>query len=211
MSTSKMRGMILEYWFRVLIGSDISIDDISKITVAFANEFEMFDESLSHKSLKIEIEGQIIYKDEHEWSSANGFGNFIASKGRIYHWTIKVIEALDQHLNIGIIEADAWKETLKKQNWWNSSYGYSYYGADGELWHDAQQGKVYGESYTAGDIIHIWVDLQDEKPNLSFSKNDKKYDEIKINRCKDYKLAIGMYGESKKLEILSFEINEIRH
>ena len=105
-------------------------NNIAKITVDFSDEFEMFDASISHEALKVMIKGQRVSKlGYHEiWMSIHGFGNFIATGGRLYHWTIKTINGSwsDGQLNIGITEADEWKESLKNQNWWKG-FGYSYY------------------------------------------------------------------------------------
>ena len=43
------RLMIIEHWFRLLISNDFCIDDIGKIMIEFGNEYEEFDDAVSHK------------------------------------------------------------------------------------------------------------------------------------------------------------------
>ena len=51
------REIVIEYWFRVLIGTDIAIQDIRNIALEYAKEYEVFDETLSHRLLEIEENG----------------------------------------------------------------------------------------------------------------------------------------------------------
>ena len=83
------------------------------------------------------------------------------------------------------------------------TYGYSYWSGNGKLYNC--QVKNYGDPYGQNDIIDIWVDLRDDKRELFFAKNDKKYGVIQLHDCEsgEYKLAVAMYGEEKKIELLS--------
>ena len=78
MSSSAQRKIIVEYWFRVLIGLDILIDDILQIALKFAKEYEKFvyDESFSNSALRFEDDGRILCKTTYtsdECSTYNGF------------------------------------------------------------------------------------------------------------------------------------------
>ena len=55
-------------------------------------------------------------------------------------------------------------------------------------------------------MIDIWLNLKENENTLSFAKNGKRFDDIKVEHLSDYKLAIGMFGSAKKVKLLSFEI-----
>ena len=204
MSTNEERELILEYWFRVLIGTDISIANISQITLEFADEYESFDPDLCQDLAKIANEGKLIYKTIKKSVGCNAFGNIITTPDRIYHWKLKIIKCEDDQLNIGIIEADKAKHYLEA-NWWFSDCGYSYWAGDGHMYH--KYGVPYGEKYGKDDIIDVWLNLKENKYELSFAKNDKKYGKAAtVEKLKEYRLAIGMYSGVKRIELLSFEI-----
>ena len=211
--------MIFEYWFRVLIGSDISIQNISNITVEFAAELDMFEASLCHKKIKIENEGKLISKTTSYANSCSAYGTFTASPGKKYHWKLHVIQCEDRGLNqmnIGIADANQAPKLLD-QSWWHEKNGYSYFSGNGQMYHKKRGtdtsrfdygGYSFGEKYGTNDIIDICLDIKD-KNELLFSKNDKEIaTAIKVDGSTDYKLAVGLYGDSKKVEILSFEITD---
>ena len=206
MSTAKQREMIFVYWFRLLIGADISVDDISKIVLAFGNEYEMFVEELCHRKIKIENNGTLVYKVDDSRIQCNVFGFLTANPGRIYHWKLKVIERDDSNLNIGVIKADKCKDSLEV-SWWNNSSGYSFYAYNGKIYNGYNGVQMCGSAYYANDIVEIWLDLKDGKKELWFGTNGKRHETKAIVKdSTDYKLAIGMCRAVKKVELLSFDI-----
>ena len=80
-TTAERQIIVLEYWFRILIGSDISIENIFKIALEFAKDYEKFTfiTSLSHDSLKIEDDGRILSKTSHNIQECSTFGKIIAN------------------------------------------------------------------------------------------------------------------------------------
>ena len=204
MATNDERQMIIEYWFRVLIGTDITIGDIAKIMVEFANEIEAFVESFCHENVIIEDNGQLIYKKEGYNNECNAFGKIIATPNRMYHWKLKVIECKDDQLNIGVIQEDKAKAFLAAY-WWFEVFGFSYFAGNGKLYNE--MAKQYGDTYEEGDIIDVWLDLKENKNEISFAKNNKKFGKAaNVRESTDYRLAVGMWAGSKKIEILSFKI-----
>ena len=199
-------AIILSHWFRVLIKSCLSFDDISKIIIEYAAEYEEFDEITSDKTCKIKKDGQLLRKKgDAGLGACNGFGKFEANPGRMYHWKLKAQKVGDKELNIGVIEAD-FVENGYREDWWNESYGYSYFAWNGDIYNKGQSKRNYGDKYGVGDIIDIWLDLKDEY-ELSFAKNGEKYGKAAdMKKLTNYKLAIGMYRGIKAVEILSFEI-----
>ena len=207
MSSSAQRKIIVEYWFRVLIGLDILVDDILKIALKFAKEYETF----SNSSLRFEDDGRILCKTAYNGEECSTFGAVIAKPGHLYHWRIKVMEKKkDNHLNIGIIEANKFEYCLEVDDpWYITPYGYSYFAGDGFIYNETESNCYwpYGDAYGEDDIIDIWLDLRDNKNELSFEKNNKKYGKAAdVDSFKNYKLAIAMYGDEKKIGLMSFEI-----
>ena len=99
------KGLVFEYWFRIVIGGDITIADIAQIVVAFADEYEKFIPSLTCGSIAIANNGAVLetFSDAHSMA----FGQATATPGRQYHWKIKVINSGRKFLNLGIITAQA--------------------------------------------------------------------------------------------------------
>ena len=201
----------MHYWFRVLIGSDLSMDNIFKIALKFATEYEkfVFNEELSNPALSVEEDGRVVRKVENNSKDCGTFGTVVAKPGHSYHWQIKVIEITGNHLNIGIVEAKEYEQCLKNDTYWyNRDYGYSYWAGDGKLYHANGGGEDYGDPYEAGDIIDLWLDLNKNVNELSFAKNNKKYGKAaNVKESTEYKLGIAMYGDPKKIELLSFEMD----
>ena len=160
-SLAVKQQMIIEYWYRIILNLNYSIDNIWKIITEFAKEYERFDTKFCYKGLIIESEGLIIGKISTNRSEAqSGFGSIIAKSGLKYHWKIKYIKGKSlTDINLGIIEYNKYKENLRDM-WWNKKYGFSYYCKSGLIYN--LESKKYGDKYTIGDIIDIWVDLKDE-------------------------------------------------
>ena len=150
-----------------------------------------------------------MYKINNAWENCSIFGSISATPGMIYKWKIKVIKSTDGKLYIGIVQANKCKEYMNKP-WWFSKYGYACYAGTGCLYHDRDI-KIGCGNYGQGDVIDIVLDLKGRggKNRLSFYRNNEKNSVVwKMNAYSlvDYKLAIGIFGRSKKIEILSCEI-----
>lgn len=202
-TTESQRQMIVQHWFRKLIASAITIQDILKIILAYSNIFDMFDKSTSHELIKIEKDGTLI--DGNLGRKSTAFGTMTASPGVKYHWQLNIIKSgsgTDNRINIGIVEADMCNN---KDTWWFAKYGYSYYSPNGKIFTYGVQ-KHYGDTFGKGDIIDVWLDLQDSNTTLSYSKNDKDFGKaFDVTPSKEYKLAVSIYGTSQ-IELLSFEM-----
>ena len=203
MSAEYRRRMIVEYWFRVIIGSDISIENIVGIALKFAKDYEQFHADLSHTQLKIENEGRVVVNETYSYSQHNAFGIMTAKPGNVYHWKIKIVESTSNNINIGIIEADKYAEYLQdKTSWWSQSDGYSYWATNGRFYHESSTGKPYGENYRVNDIVHVYLDLSDGVNELSFGKNEKRFGKAaNVKDSTNHKLGIAMSGEMK-LELI---------
>ena len=207
--------MIVEYWFRVSVKSEISIQDVAKVVAEFARMYERFDASLSHKEMKIENEGQLIYPASKS-TLASAFGTMMVTPGNKYHWKLKVIGDDIKGINIGIIESQECSKS-KSDYWWCKEYGFSYHSKNGWLYHRVitdgslrGSSKQYGDRYGDNDVIDIWLDLKD-KYELSFSKNNKDMGKASdVKKETDYKLAVGIRISNKdnptKIELLSCDI-----
>ena len=204
--SNRERVLITEYWYRTLLGTAFSINDITKIIAEFAEESDVFDTEISHKNIKLSEQDSIAHKevdpDDVLKIPLSGFGTMTAIKGRKYHWKLHIMKSEEKaSLNIGILNAKECK-TSNNQFWWWNNNGYSYYD-DGQLYHKGRV-RSYGEPFDIGDTIHVHLDLK-ENNGLSFSKNDKKFEKAwDIPNNIDYKLAIGLY--SGKIRITSFEV-----
>ena len=212
MSSPLERRIIVEYWFRASFGSDIAIPNIVAIAVKFSTIYEKFayDSELSNKALQCDHDGRRISKIYLNSNDCNTFGTAIAKPGNSYHWTIKVVAITGSTLNIGIMEADKCDEYLNGGAWYatakSKAYGYSYFAGTGEIYHVTYDSYKYGDRYGAGDIIHVWLDLRDNKNELFFGKNDKKYGRAaNVKASTEYKLAIAMCGNTKTIELLAFD------
>ena len=88
MSSKQERVLIFEYWLRVLIGSDITIQDISQIASDFGDKYEIFDKTLSHQDMIIEND-TLAFIESEIYGEFSVFGAIEAESGNMYHWKIK--------------------------------------------------------------------------------------------------------------------------
>ena len=205
--SNAVKQLIIECWFRKLIELELSIEDIAKIIIEFADEYEQFDPEKTSKDLKLENDNLDVYLPTiASLLTARSFGLLDATPGRKYHWKIKILDEMSG--NIGIIEADKYISFSKgTDGWWYYPYGYAYYSGK-DLYNDYENTTyiVYGEEYDVDDIIDVWLDLKDNY-DLSFGKNEKKFGKaFDLKKDTTYKLAIGLYSGGVRL--MSFEINE---
>ena len=196
--SNQKRALILEYWFRVVMGSDVSIKDISKIVLRFADPYEAFDKS-TNWGIKVEKSGTLLSKLELTLNWLNVYGTVIAKEAALYHWQLKVIDFDEPSgLNIGIATAN----TRHYQGWAPSSYLYC--NEDGKLWHESRRND-YGDSFGKGDIIHVWLNLKDNLNEIYFGKNDKRYKKAGNVECSaGYKLQVAIWGIPNAIELVSY-------
>ena len=112
-----------------------------------------------------------------------------------------------QDINIGVVEA--YKSIENFTCWWSYDYGYSYWGTSGDIYHSGADPIEYGEEFGQGDVIDVYLDLNQEHRDLSFAKNDKHFGTgIIVKMLHKYKLALGSSTDSLcKIELLSFDVH----
>ena len=186
--------VIIEYWFRVLCQSSISITDIIKIIDEFASEYESLDLSISADKFSYHEENGMIYLEEdEEWTTGTAYGLIIATPGRKYHWKIKFVKKKQDYFrtNIGVINTTNAPYVSKHGSWWNAKGAYSYYDFNGDVYSGDFPAKRYGETYKCGDTIDIWLDLRDDKNTIAWDKNGRKSDkEVKVAPNTDYRFVM---------------------
>ena len=198
----KQRQIIFASWFRIYARSAFYITDLCEIVLEFAEDDDIFDEVSCHDLMKIENNGTILSKTRDEYEYCNAFGSFVATPGRGYMWKVKLTKIADRSIHIGIIEADKY---LDSEDWWNEEYGYSY---------QAMRNMDNYFSYVTRGVIEIELDLQHENVlYLSRSDVNNKHFNFVMNvkPYTDYKLAIGMFGKMKTVQLLSFDVYDINN
>ena len=204
MATSKEQELIIEYWVRTVLNLTIAINDIIKIMIEFADEFETFDPLLIHE--KITTNSDYMSISHHpEHSQLSAFGKVIACPRRKYHWKLVIIDRYTS-ANIGVIESDKCKEWISKF-WWNNPFGFSYYHT-GSVFSGTDEGMKsdieFGEEFKKGDIIHIYLDLKDNY-DIGWGRNAKQFQKaFNVNKDTDYRLAVSL--NSGTVDLISLEI-----
>ena len=106
-------------------------------------------------------------------------------------------------INLGIVEANKWKDAMGEYWWWQH-YGFSYY-SNGMIYRQSGSQK-YGDKIKVNDIIHIHLDLKDDY-DISWRQNDTNYGKgFDVQKQTEYRLAIGFY--EGKIELLSFDATD---
>ena len=201
-----MCGMIITYWFRILIAAKYATEDISKMICGFAYEYDIFDDALSDKKLYFSKRKNELLFDEDEYYTGYAlppnpaFGSMIATKGKRYCWTIELHSGTRAAL--GIIHASKCKEAIDDPYWYKYSYGYAY--GTGKFYHNRED-KRYGDHFSVmGNIIEIHLDFK-ENNELSFGNAEYHFGTAcKVNDKEEYKLAINVW--KGKVTILDFDI-----
>ena len=208
MSSNDARSLVIEYWFRILLSPSFSVEDISKMIIKFADEFEQFDASTAHPDIVMDDKCQTISAPlTEERRRLSAFGCILAVPGRKYHWTIEIKKASNKLINIGIVEESQCKDLYDKY-WWGIKSAYTYYGHSGSIFSgsltDQWGSKEYGQEFGKGDVIHIWLDLK-ENNDLSFGKNENEYGKaFDMDLGKNYRLGVSM--RDGEISIVSFDI-----
>ena len=201
----EQRHMVIEYWMRNLLNIPVVVDVI-KIINEYASEWARFDKTISNKNLLFSDDLLMVEriknsKDTGDWIKA--FGSIIARPGNYYEWIIKVNECV-RYLMIGVIEDDE-RDTDNSSVWWYQEKFAITYWSDGSVYHPFDDVMEYDE-YHQDDTIAVHLDLMNDI--VSFSKNDKKFDEIKdfVKQGRNYRFVVGMYGNYvQKVEIIDFK------
>lgn len=212
---NKENSLIIEYWFRTLCNLSLSIVNIISIIAEYAKEYETIDLSISYKGFSYNedtciISMEYLKEDEDELEAQTGFGTVVATAGRKYHWTLKLIgDGPGWQYNIGVLDEETAIDIEKsrfREGFWFTKAGYSYYGGTGKVYNgDIERNCVeYGETYKGGDVIDLWLDLKDTNNAVYWGKNGKQYDKkVNVKSNTDYRFAFCvMPGE---LELLLFE------
>ena len=217
MSSKQERMLIFEYWFRVLVGYDITIKSISQIASDFGDKYEILDKSLSSEYFTIENDTLAFMKGSEYGGDMSVFGAIAADSGYAYHWKVKLFKNPDEKedyffINIGIIEADKTEE-YKDGNWWSTA-GISYFSCGGGIFQFDQATQKskhhsYGKDFSADSkdvIVDIWLDMKD-KYELSFGINGKNFGKAAdVKDSLTYRLGVNMCDQSTRIELLSFEL-----
>ena len=202
MKVDEFTSLMIAYWFRILLSPILSIHDILPIIIQFADQFEEFDVVLTHRELNIDIENKRISSRSHSHERKSAFGKILILPGRKYHWRIKIIQADDCTVYVGILQANKCKNSLNRY-WWTYQYGYSY--CNGGVFSNKRLCVVCGESFGTGDVIDIWLDYK-ESNTLSFGKNYKRFDEtFDVEPNIKYKFGVSI-SKICEIEIVHFEI-----
>ena len=204
MSTAE-KVLIFEYWFRVLIGKDISIEAIVKIAVEFAAEYERFLSSLTYGDVSIENDGKVLISSMQ--TDCQAFGSAIASAGRKYHWKIKIIDSGFKSLNIGVIKSEVDVSLIGTEGgFWQNDDGCSYYAA-GMLYQGGRCIELYAPPYGNDDVIDIWLDMRDEnKHELLFLNQGQYTSSVQMSADYDYRFAMYIHKHYSQIEVMNFEI-----
>eukprot|EP01084_Bolivina_argentea_P261871 442706_1 len=162
---------------------------------------ERFHKKHKFKTISLENGNSIIRTTEDKMVMC-AFGSVECGEaGKIYHWKIQILEGKD--VNVGVIFSDQCKKN-RKDMWWITEEGYSYWGDDGQIYHSDKY-KKYGDTYAAGDTIDCWLNLK--KYHISFAKNDNKYGKaFKVNKEKSYRFGVGLSGHPHTSQLLQFDI-----
>lgn len=130
------------------------------------------------------------------------FGLVDAVPGHKYEWKIKLFEDTDM-VNIGVVELT--KENKWKDGWWGTKFGYSYF-ETGCIFHDNQYDEEYGDEFSDGDVVEVYLDLKNQMA-LSFGINGNKFAKAyNVDGEKIHKLAVSRYQGN--LEIVSFKVTQ---
>ena len=124
MCSNEEKELIIEYWYRTSTKSSFSIVDITQIMIAFAQEYDKFDPSISSSFITILDDYTTLTNDNDDGIPVSAFGIVDVVSGRKYQWTIKIMEPTDSE--IGIIEKDKCEEN-RDDYWWCESFGFSYF------------------------------------------------------------------------------------
>jgi|TARA_Y100000015_G_scaffold19029_1_gene18463 hypothetical protein len=102
------------------------------------------------------------------------YGTFGLTSGKWY-WEIKIDSKESSDPNnfaIGIVSEDQVDQTSSNGKFFGTAQGYAYHGKDGKKLNNdtvTANGSSYGDSFTVGDIVGVFLDLDNHK--LYFSKN----------------------------------------
>lgn len=197
------RKIIIEYWYKQLISSIDSIADIMHIIIEFGNDFDQFDESTATSFIQINDKCDIIeLTDNHELEEyyiASVYGKYKAIPGKMYRWTLKVLDDCTTHIGIC-------RYSNKVSDWWSD--GYSYY-TDGQIY-GWETSAEYGPCLKKNDIITIHLDLKNSyNHSISYIINGQDYGHAFSVEQFTYKLAVALYNDKAgRIKLLSFEVSD---
>ena len=88
---------------------------------------------------------------------------------------------------------------------YRTKFGYSYF-ETGCIFHDNQYDKEYGDEFSDGDVVEVYLDLKNQMA-LSFGINENKFAKAyNVDGEKIHKLAVSRYQGN--LEIVSFKVTQ---
>ena len=198
--------LIIEYWFRESVSSDISINNIVQMITAFLQIYEQFFEYKCHGGNNITItnDGQLLICNYEYGYKA--IGTVITKAGCNYHWALKLVE-MKYDMYIGIRDNNATRDGYTYA-WW--SFGALRQRIAGEYkgkYADMKGKYSNNKGYRKDDTVHIWLNLSNDKREILFGRNDKHFGKAFDVKSTEYRLAILIYGNAK-IEIVAFEVTK---
>ena len=173
--------LIIANWFRTLIQSEISIEDISKIIVAFARFYEVFDD-YDGEVVAITDNGTIATVLMREVSA--GFSIYCKQTipnetKQVFTWKVKCCRMkMDAYWGVGF---DAVHNEPQYRDYFYNDYGANNYifEAGGDIWRCGERVDDHKTSgWTEGDIVSLIYDGANRE--LSISINDKPDENSKL-------------------------------
>lgn len=155
-----------------------------------------FDELLSGPDIQLsENRLTATYHGDDMWSTVLCSQSF--SSG-IVSWSVRVNHSSTAYIFVGIATSSADLNTFLG----GCSQGWGYIGEQA-LYHNREKVKIYGESFTAGDVITVHLDFNEG--TLSFSKNGKALGVAFDKIFGEIYPAFAFYNEGQEFELVSNE------
>eukprot|EP01084_Bolivina_argentea_P299722 516666_1 len=134
---------------------------------------------------------------------------------KIHQWKFQILQG-DKwgSRSIGIDEHQCkWIHKKFHEQAGTTHYSYNSYGKKTKCIVNAlEYGQKYGEEYGAGDKIAMKFDCSVNPPTLSFTKNEKDFGVAFNVERKNYKLAVGLYGDystASSIRLVSYSESEV--
>jgi len=132
------------------------------------------------------------YAGDDCWSTVLGTRSFSAG---ITSWEIRVVQSSTAYIFVGVATSQADLNSFLG----GCGNGWGFIGEQ-SLYHNREKVKVYGEAFTAGDVVGVELDLVHGQ--LSFSRNGKSLGVAFDNIYGELFPAAAFYNMGQELEIL---------
>ena len=132
------------------------------------------------------------YAGDDNWSTLLGSQPFSAGK---VSWEIRVTHSSTAYLFVGVATSEADLNTFLG----GCGHGWGFIGEQA-LYHNRENVKGYGEAFSAGDFIGVYLDFH--LGTLSFSRNGKQLGVAFDKICGELYPAVAFYNIGQELEII---------